>query len=548
MTGRKDLPLHLTPAESDTLDLLNAYVAELHAGRRPDRDRWLADHPHLTAHLDCLDQLDALAPPPADPNATITLPLEAAPSLVGESLADGRFELLAEVGRGGMGVVYKARQVDLDRTVALKMVLAGSMASAEQLARFQAEAKVAARVQHPHVIPVYEIGQVNGMPYLVMQYVEGCSLADRLQAGPLNFESAVRIVAAVARAVAELHEHGIIHRDLKPSNILLDGHDQPFVTDFGLAKLVEGDSGVTQTGDLLGTAQYMAPEQALGRGKDAGPTADVYSLGATLYECLTGRPPFREATRFDTVLAVLESDPPRPRQINPKIPRVLEQIVLQCLEKEPSRRFPSAAALAEVLEGFLKGDVVAVRRPGPIVAFRRWSRRVPGLAARLVAFALFSGIVVLNHILKIHHDLGRYTLPLLGLLATWAAVSWICQRGLRSSRGEDWWAYIWSAADIVILTAVELVTNAGITPVIIGYPFLVAAASLWTRRRMVWVTTALAATGYVWLMTWDLAYSPHPQELQRHVIFLISLIVLGVLMAYQVDRVHALSRYYEGRD
>jgi eukaryotic-like serine/threonine-protein kinase len=530
----------LSPAESDTLDLLDAYLAELHAGHRPNRGRWIADHPHLAAHLDCLDQLDRLAAP--DPDRTLDGPTSAPASPVGESVADGKYELLAEIGRGGMGVVYKARQVELDRIVALKMILTGSLASKQQLSRFQAEAKVAARVQHPHVIPVFETGLLNGLPFLVMQFVEGCSLHERLRAGPLSPELAARIVAQVARAVADLHAHGIVHRDLKPSNILL-ADDFPYVTDFGLAKLVEGDSGVTQSGDILGTVQYMAPEQALGRGKEAGPAADVYSLGVILYECLTGRPPFREPTKFDTLMAVLESEPSRPRQLNPKVPRVLEQIALQCLEKDPNKRMPSATALATALEGYLKGELVTVRRAGPITVLRRWGRREPALAARLVALAIFSGLVVYNHFAN--PEMRMFTLPVLSLLAIWALVSWLCQRALR------WWGhragYVWSAADILILTAVQLVTGSGVSPVIIGYPFLVAAAGLWTRRRMVWVTTACAVIGYSWLIEFDLAHGTPPQPIHRHIVFLVSLIVLGFVMVYQVERVHALSRYYEGQ-
>ncbi len=537
---------HLSAADASTLDLLDAYLAELHAGRRPDRGRWLADHPHLAAHLDCLDQLDQLAPPPDDPSATAAEPSgTAGPSLVGERVADGKYELLAELGRGGMGVVYKARQVDLDRVVALKMVLAGSLASEEQLARFQAEARVAARVQHPHVVPVFETGRVNGLPYLVMRYVEGCSLADRLRDGPLPDEAAARLVAAVARAVADLHAHGVVHRDLKPSNILLDGNCQPYVTDFGLAKLVEGDSGVTQSGAILGTPQYMAPEQALGRGKDAGPAADVYALGAILYECLTGRPPFRGPTPLDTLLSVLESDPPLPRRINPKVPRVLEQVCLQCLEKDPCRRFASAAALADALEGYLRGELVVPRRAGPICALRRWGRREPALAARLAAFAIFAAIVIFNHLTV--PSLRPYTLPVLSLLAVWAAVSWVCQRGLWHAAWADTAAYAWSAADVLLLTAVQVITEAGVSPVIIGYPFVIAGAGLWTRRRMVWVTTACAVVGYAGLAVYDLGWCEPHQPAHRHVIFLVTLVVLGFVMSYQVERVHALSRYYEGQ-
>src|SRR5437764_6762772 len=205
--------------DASTLELLDAYLAELHAGRRPDRGRWLAEHPHLAPHLDCLDQLDRFA---ADPDATLSDPSAAGPSLVGQHVADGKYELLGEVGRGGMGVVYRARQVDLDRVVALKMILAGSMASEEQHRRFHEEARIAARLQHPHVIQVYETGHVNGLPYVALQYVDGCSLAQRCKRQPLSVDEAVRCLAAVARAVDHLHQHGIVHRDIKPSNILID--------------------------------------------------------------------------------------------------------------------------------------------------------------------------------------------------------------------------------------------------------------------------------------------------------------------------------------
>src|SRR5436309_2705690 len=259
------VPAELAPDDSRVLQLLENYLAELHAGCRPDRARWLADHPELAPHLDCLDGLERLAPPldqatlSARP-PTLTPAADGPPDLTGEVVADGKYELLGEIGRGGMGVVYRARQIDLDRVVALKMILAGSMASEEQHRRFHEEARLAARLQHPHVIQVYETGHVNGLPYVALQYVDGCSLAQRCKRQPLSVDEAVRCLAAVARAVDHLHQHGIVHRDVKPSNILIDAEGRPYVTDIGLAALVEGHSGLTQSGAALGTPSYMSPE------------------------------------------------------------------------------------------------------------------------------------------------------------------------------------------------------------------------------------------------------------------------------------------------
>jgi eukaryotic-like serine/threonine-protein kinase len=540
------MPDKLTPDEASTLDRLDAYLAELHAGRRPDRGRWVADHPHLAPFLDALDRLDALAP---DPDATVSEsapPADAAPPP--DLVADGKYELLGELGRGGMGVVYKARQSGLDRVVALKMILAGALASAEQHRRFEAEARVAARVQHPHVVAVYEAGRVNGLPYLVMQYVDGCSLAQRLKRGPLAADEAARLVAAVARAVDALHAAGIVHRDLKPSNILIDSYGRPFVTDFGLAKLVEGESGVTQTGAVLGTPQYMAPEQAAGGSKSVGPTADVYSLGAILYECLTGRPVVAADSPLDALVAVLEGEPAPPRRVNPQVPRPLEQVCLQCLDKAPERRYASAAALADALDCYLRGDPVPIRRAGVIERLRRWGRREPALASRLAALAAFSGVVVGNHIARDDPSVRSLTIPMLLLLAAWAAVSWVCQRGLRVPRLAHWSTYAWSVADVSLLTAAQVITEAGVSPLIIGYPVLIAAAGLWTKQWMVWVTTACTIAGYVGLILVNVARTgEEPRDLHRHVIFVICLAVLGFVTCYQVQRVRALSRYYEGR-
>ncbi|MGL4550434.1 MAG: serine/threonine-protein kinase [Gemmataceae bacterium] len=279
----------------------------------------------------------------------------------------GDFELLDEIGRGGMGVVYKAWQRSLNRVVALKMVLRGAHATEADLARFQVEAQAAAHLEHPNIVPVYAAGEHDGQSYFSMRLVEGETLAAHLARGPLRPRDAATLLATIGRAVHFAHERGILHRDLKPSNILLDADGTPHVTDFGLAKRVSGEAGVngaslTHTGSILGTPAYMAPEMVSGRRGQPSAASDVYSLGVILYEMLTGRPPFQAATPVDTLLLVLDQDPIRPGALNPKVDPDLELICLKCIQKEPELRYPDAAKLAADLEAYLSGDTLSVRR------------------------------------------------------------------------------------------------------------------------------------------------------------------------------------------
>ena len=272
----------------------------------------------------------------------------------------GDYVLLGELGRGGMGVVYKAHDPGLNRAVALKMILASSLAESGELARFRAEASAAARLHHPHIVQVHRVGAHGEQHYYAMDFIDGPSLAQRLADGPLPGKTAARHVVTVARAIQHAHDNGILHRDIKPGNILLDAADQPHVTDFGLAKLLSADSGQTKTGALMGTPSYMSPEQASGR-KDLCPRTDVYGLGALLYELLTARPPFRGETMLDTVLQVLENDPAPPRLLNSRIDRDLETICLKCLAKDPRDRYASAEELACDLEHYLAGESIQAR-------------------------------------------------------------------------------------------------------------------------------------------------------------------------------------------
>jgi hypothetical protein len=300
-----------------------------------------------------------------------------------------------------MGVVYKARQTTLDRIVALKMILAGRLAGEDDLVRFRTEAEAAAKLQHPNIVAVHDVGAVDGQHYFSMEFIDGPTLAQRLAKGPLPSRTAARYVCQVARAIHYAHRHGVLHRDLKPSNILIDTSDEPHVTDFGLAKRLGGDQGQTRTGAVLGTPSYMAPEQASGKIKDQGPWTDVYGLGAVLYELLTGRPPFKAESPMDTLLQVLESEPVPPRLLNRKIDHDLQTICLKCLEKPAARRYATAEALADDLQRYLNGDSISARSSNMLdymarmlersqhdIAFYTWSTMV----------LIFAVIVLVEHV------------------------------------------------------------------------------------------------------------------------------------------------------
>jgi WD40 repeat protein len=415
-------------------EVLAEYLEAVEAGRTPGRSALMARHPDLADELNEFfanhDQMASLAAPPPDLRAAVTRAEDLGRPAAPPAERFGDYEILGEVARGGMGVVYRARQVSLDRDVALKMMLPDQAASPRTLRRFRIEAEAAAHLEHPNIVPIYEVGEIEGRPYFTMKLVEGGCLAGRLEAlrlpGPERKpppgrgeieRSAARVaglVATVARAIHHAHQHGILHRDLKPANILLDAcgvaspatpqaEPVPMVTDFGLAKRVERDVGLTQSQTVVGTPAYMPPEQAEAR-KDALTTAaDVYSLGAILYELLTGEPPFRGETYFDTLIKVIEEPPVPPRHRNPHAPADLEAICLKCLHKVPGHRYHSALALAEDLERWRAGETTSLRRPTRRGRVWRWARRNRLAATLLAAVGVLMALVTAGSLLAARH-------------------------------------------------------------------------------------------------------------------------------------------------
>jgi tetratricopeptide (TPR) repeat protein len=374
----------LRAQHEEIVDLIVAeWDARRHAGDTPSVAEYCArfpdDQPELMSRL--LEQTDKGEPPGA--------PL-ALPQVPG-------FELLEQLGQGGMGKVYKARQLAPARVVALKMILAGAHAGPEDVGRFRTEADAVAGLQHPHVVQLFQVGDHNGLPYFCMELCGGGSLAHQLQAAPLEPRQAAALLERLAGAVEAAHRQRILHRDLKPANVLLTAEGEPKISDFGLAKRLDHVSGPTQTGAIVGTPSYMAPEQAQGNSKEIGPAADVYALGAILYECLTGRPPFKAATTLETLRQVLVEEPVPPSRLQPGVPRDLETICLKCLEKDRARRYPSAADLAADLRRHQRDEPVQARRTGAWERLRKFARRNRGLTAGLAAglFALLVGIAAL---------------------------------------------------------------------------------------------------------------------------------------------------------
>jgi len=544
---------HESGSEVDpTFEVLNAYVDSLHQGESLAEPGEVA--PQLQSALGCLRALDELAVD-LDQSRTdllrVATPSELLPRRSNGPAARkfGDYELLAEVGRGGMGIVYRARQQSLARDVAVKMILASHLAAPDHVRRFQAEARAAAGVRHPNIVSVYEAGELDGQHYFVMDFVEGESLSERLMRGALEPTEAARLVATIARAVDHLHRNGVVHRDLKPSNILLDQQGRPYVNDFGLAKALGSESDLTKTGIIAGTPAYMAPEQARGQSATVGPRCDIYSLGVILYEVLTGRPPFRESNPLDTILMVLERQPTPPRVLNAQVPRELEWITLKCLEKSPEKRYATAGELADDLERVLRGQAPQARPPSTLERAWRWMRREPALMSHLGVMGCFYAVQLFNyHLIQVIDWDFHYPVSL--ILLTWLAALFVCQRFIHSPQWGDLARYAWGTVDAGAILALLLWADGAASPLIVALPLVVVGSGLWFRVRLVLYMTFLALLSYAILVAdfyfrrSDLQQRFDP-AFDRPVYFAITLLALGVVVAFQVRRIRRLSRYYE---
>ncbi|WP_165222405.1 serine/threonine-protein kinase [Aquisphaera insulae] len=461
----------------------------------------------------------------------------------------GDYILLEEIARGGMGIVYKARHESLKRTVALKMILAGAMATPSERARFRREAELAANLDHPHIVPIYEVRDQGGILYFTMRLMGGGSLAQRVADYRQDPAAVARLLGLLARAVQHAHERGLFHCDLKPSNILLDAEGQPQISDFGLARMSSQESSLTASGAVLGSPSYMAPEQASGHRASIGPATDVYGLGAILYELLTGRPPFRTPTVMETIVQVLERDPVPPRELSPAVPRQLELICLKCLEKLPEDRYSSATELAADLDRFLDGE--ASEATGILHRLRRWTRREPEVVSRVGGLSVIFALTEFNR--QFLSSSSNVTLhwKIQATLLAWAASAvffqLLARRGWRSDRVRQ----LWASADIICLTACLLLLGKSDSTLLIGYPLMIAASGLWFRPGLVWFTTIMSAVAYLVLfcaltIDWSMPLVTWTRDdLQYPNIYVAALGLTGYVVVRQIRRIMALGRYYE---
>ncbi|MEC9093148.1 MAG: serine/threonine-protein kinase [Planctomycetota bacterium] len=533
-------------------EVIAEFLESVEQGKIPDREKMIAAHPDLACELreffashDGVFGARASGIHNSDERAPSLDSADEPRSPDSESSLIGGYRILEEIDRGGMGIVFKAHDIQLNRTVALKVIRSGRLASESDVQRFRSEAQAAAKLDHPGIVPVYEVGTENGQPYFSMAFVEGETLDSFQLRNRLSIEDSCSLVREIAIAIDHAHENGLIHRDLKPANILVDQNGRPRITDFGLVKSLENDDGLTATGEILGTINYMSPEQAAARNDQVDRRTDIYSLGAMLYFLGTGRPPFETDNPVDTLLRILDSEPTMANKVNSNIPGDIAVICRRCLEKKPGNRYPSAKALADDLERFLKGDPVEASRANWVSSLRRWGRREPSLAIHLIGLGLIEFTRACSYGTEIVFfgaeisDYLKYTV-LIGLWAVACFVLQGLQNRLRDNR--QILKYAWAATDISFLTLNLLMVETAIGPLYITYPLVIVVSGFFWRVRLVAFSTLLCLVSFLIVF---FSHASESMRLHHGVIGLAAIIVIGYVMSLGVHRIRLLNRHFD---
>jgi eukaryotic-like serine/threonine-protein kinase len=489
-----------------------------------------ADIEHrLSRNASRVDDLGETTAPDISPPKSYTRPF---PSLE-------NYEIHEEIARGGMGVVYKARQIRPSRMVAIKMMRAGSFASTTQVERFFTEAEAAAQLDDESVVPVYEFGEVNGEPFIAMKYIDGEDLESLLARNALSMPACLNILSTICGAVSGAHDRGIIHRDIKPSNILIDRvSGRPWITDFGIAKYLERDSAATNAGDVMGTPGYMAPEQAFGDACSATRATDVYGLGAILYRVLTGRPPIQtdSANLAVAIQLIREHDVVPPRSINRGIPRALNTIWMKCLESNASHRYVNARELADDLRRYLDGEAIQAKPLDLTRRLHRWARHRPGLAVTWCVLAVFYAYHLLCRLFGWYYDPG-FDQAVAAITVSAALSAWIWQLLLRRTDGEAWVLYAWVSCDVALLTLLLFSAKSANSELVLLYHVIVAGSVLRCRTDLVAYVTLLTMSGYGMHLAYLQSFAPtSAPPTTTYLPTFLSLALIGIIQYFSLRK------------
>ena len=450
------------------------------------------------------------------------------------------YEILDEVDRGGMGIVYRARHKELNRIVALKTIRSGEFANGNEIARFRREAQLAAQLVHPGIVPIYEIGERNHLIYYTMAFVEGCPLLELARSPTLSIAAKVQLVYQLTQALQYAHGQGVAHRDIKPSNILIDRHGSPILIDFGLAKSTHAESDLTQTGAMLGTPSYMAPEQIQYHHDHDLRLSDIYSLGAVFYYLLVGRPPFVGPTNFDIMLQLKDRQPVRPSRLNRQVDRELDTICLRAMEKNPSERYATAAEFGQDLERWINGSAVSSPTKSPWIRWIRWWKQEPGLVSHAVAICVVILVVLMSHLLG--YSLAHLPTQLTVLL-TWLLICFPLQRWILQSKDTTVPAILWGLIDLFCVSWLIATAGPPRSLLLVAYPLMITASALFYRTRFVILMTTACILAF--LVLTGLIEDPSFERASFRILFVCFLGIQCLTLTSLIFKVRNLFTYRE---